>query len=457
MPIMTFMTRYYHNFLPPHRLSSVTFTNYFFTAFLGVMLFLVSSCEEDPTKMGRGILPNGDFVAIASSDTFHVKSWTMYTDSVRSDNQTTSYLGQIYDPYFGTTTASFVSQVRLGAEWDYKQFTIDSVKLFLKFLTVSGAAEQVHYLKFSEIDEQLYVDSAYYSGKDVPLTAFSISDILMPELQADTINNVVIDIPIEFGARILTDTSMLFYNDSKPDFTSYFKGLFFELTSPEDPVMLSLTLVPQSSYGTYSNYFILYGHNEIDEVVYFHLLLDAVNRNASFNRYIHKFDDAVPGKELLHINDTSFLDTLSYVQTMNGVYTKLEIPGLRALKENPEMDDIAVNKARLIVPLVYDGDIYTNSTIPDQLYMRYQTNTGAKYIVPDYTLSPNFFDGTADTTNAVYKFNVATFVQGYLDDNTGLIEPELELFMSPTSKYNVILKANESHSPVKFEFTYTRF
>jgi hypothetical protein len=46
----------------------------------------------------------------------------MYGDAVESDNPSTSYLGQLYDPYFGTVTAEFVSQIRLGARWDNEYF-----------------------------------------------------------------------------------------------------------------------------------------------------------------------------------------------------------------------------------------------------------------------------------------------------------------------------------------------
>ncbi len=75
----------------------------------------------------------------------------MYSDSVESDNPSTSYLGQIYDPYFGTTTAEFVTQIRLGSAWDDDYFVIDSIKLYLEFLTVKGAVDKPHYLTLSEI------------------------------------------------------------------------------------------------------------------------------------------------------------------------------------------------------------------------------------------------------------------------------------------------------------------
>jgi hypothetical protein len=77
--------------------------------------------------------------------------------------------------------------------------------------------------------------------------------------------------------------------------------------------------------------------------------------------------------------------------------------------------------------------------------------------VPDYTVvNPTFFDGIIDTIANVYHFNIPAFVQGYLEDATDNIKPELEMYQSAGTR-NVILKANNSRTPVVFEFTYTKF
>ena len=52
-----------------------------------------------------------------------------------------SYLGQIYDPYFGTTTAGFVTQIRLDRDGMDQPFTVDSVKLFLQSLECQGKSD----------------------------------------------------------------------------------------------------------------------------------------------------------------------------------------------------------------------------------------------------------------------------------------------------------------------------
>ena len=472
MPIMIFMTKYYHSSKLSCRYFSVSnqLLGIFRLTLVALMVFFISSCEEDPTKIGSKLLPGSDFVSIKGTDTLSVWSYTMYDDSVRTENPAVSYVGQIYDPYFGTTTAEFVTQIRLNREWDGKPFTIDSVKLFLNLLTVKGGTTGIHTLRISEIAEQIYTDSVYYSNKTIPLTGLMVTDIVLPTLKPDSINNIAIKLPDNVLGNYLTrDTAELFYNNNKPDFRSFFKGLYFQLTSSSGPLMVSLYLEQPGSdpnnpqHSLSENAFVLYIHDELGNPKEYFFILDAKNRNASFNRFSHNFNTASIGNKMVHRNDTSFRnkDTLSYLQYLNGVYTKIKIPGLESLKNNAAFNNIAINKARLTIPVYFDGDLYKASTLPSRLFLRFKTKSGLKDGVPDIGLNGkdqnyNFFDGKFDATANVYNFNIPSFVQKYLEDATGVIKPELELFQGVGTK-NVILKANNSKTPVKFEFTYTKF
>jgi hypothetical protein len=70
--------------------------------------------------------------------------------------------------------------------------------------------------------------------------------------------------------------------------------------------------------------------------------------------------------------------------------------------------------------------------------------------------SHTFFDGAIDTVANVYNFNIPAFVQAYLEDATNQVEPELEIYQSSGTR-NVVFGANKNKTPVKFEFTYTKF
>ena len=107
MPIMIFMTRYYNSYQNPRRFVSVpqNLFRIFFTTFIVMVTVLAGSCKKEVLKIGGDILPEGDFVSIKSIDTLSIFSYTMYDDSARTDLSSVSYLGQDYDPYFGTTTS----------------------------------------------------------------------------------------------------------------------------------------------------------------------------------------------------------------------------------------------------------------------------------------------------------------------------------------------------------------
>ena len=301
------------------------------------------------------------------------------------------------------------------------------MKLYLTLLDVKGGSGASYTLNFSEIAEQIYTDSAYFSNRRVLSAGYDVNNIELPVLKPDTINNIVINLPVEFGYHLTRDTTKFFYNNSNTDFRSYFKGLYFSISPSANPLLVALSVGPPSSYGAYNNYFVLFMHDEALVQKQYFFILDAMNRNAAFNRFTHDFTTASPGKKIENINKP-YRDTLSYLQYLNGVYTRIVFPGLESLKNDPSFKNIAVNKARLTIPVYYDGDLYRRSTVPSQLLLRYKTNSGAQYIVPDYGIDAEFFDGKIDTIADVYNFNIPAFVQGYLEDATNGFKPELDIF-----------------------------
>jgi hypothetical protein len=466
---MIFMTRFYHssvsrcNRVPSVRSipAKIVFSILAFTVFFAV------SCEEDPTTIGKGILPGTDFVSIGSIDTMKLVSYTMYDSISRSDNPSTSYIGSIWDPYFGTTTASFVTQLRLKEEWDEKltapsdSIKVDSIKLVMEFSAVKGNVSGIHILNMYEIDDLLSTDAIYYTKDTVSYAGFSVSDTL-PALKADTVNNIVIDLPRALADRLLQDTSKLFHSNTQPDFRSYFKGLHFTITSEGDPVMATLSLANNNEGYLiidryYKNFFVLYYRDAANVKKTFYFMLDAVNKNAAYNLIDHDFSTALEENRIENVNNF-YRDTLTYLQNLNGVYTRIVFPGLPVLKADPAFANIAVNKARLTVPYFDNEDLFRDATTPRQLYIRYRTSEGNKPLVQDYSIDQyhTFYDGNVDTIKHVFNFNLATFVQAYLEDTSGKILPELEIFQASSNR-NMVFRANNSASPLKFELTYTRF
>ena len=466
MRIMNFMTRYYHKpeyksrflfFHIPLSFKSFIFVGVFFASF-GLL-----SCDDKPTMIGGGILPDSDHISIFSTDTFRIISHTNYTYPISTQTVSAPYIGTYSDPYFGSTTCEFVSQIRLRDEFVKGSWAVDEVKLVLRIISNHGTNENLKYLRISEISNMLSDDDTYYSDTPVDFTGVGVSAYI-PELRSDTINNIEIYLPNSFGEYLIRDQDKLFYTTEpgEEDFRNYFKGIHISIpsASASDPFLLEFDF---SSSSSYSNYFIVHMHDsENPSITYPYLfLLDSRKPNVRFAKIGHDFSTASSDKSIENIINQPVIDSLSYVQGLSGVYTKISIPGLEAIKNDPARKRSAVNKANLIAPVYLDNITYTNSEVANILLARYVNAAGKKEVIPNYVADDygniTYFSGVIDTVKCVYQFNLSNFVQDYFSDSLNIIKPEIEIFQSTSSIRNAILKTGTSNNPLKFELTLTDY
>ncbi len=406
-----------------------------------LLSFIIISCEEDPANIGGDILPGSDFDSIAGVDTIGVDMYTLYNDEAVSMFTSTSYLGSKYDPYFGLTSANFVSQLQLLVRWPADALRIDSVKMGLDVTNVTGDMSIPGSLKIYEVDEMMYPDSVYHTNREVPLGEMlaSVQLPVLPESDEDTI--IDITLPNSFAEYILRDTSMIFLRSDTADFRDYFNGLYFDYPQAGNYHMVDINLV---SSATTINVF----YTNTDSLSSnFKFLLN--EKCVRYNRYEHDFEMADAGKEIRYINEP-VKDTLAYAQSKNGVYTRLALPGLEHFRSDMPL---AVNKARIFIPVYLDQDGYTEDMVPENVLVRYDS-AGIKRLLSDYLLNPEFLDGTYSLVNNRYELNISSFVQQYLEGD--IAEPVIELFLPEQSSRNLIMKANRGMDEgVRFELTYT--
>jgi len=449
MPIMISMTRFYHNSKLYYRLKSVLSHNsaIFFTTALFLLLVCITSCEENPTIIGSDLLPAKDFVNIKSTDTIGVEAYTQYTDTTVTNGRTYSYLGKLSDPYFGDTKTDFVSQLRLLEKWPGGgPFSIDSVKLFFSIQGAKGTIDTlaVHKVQLYEITEQLNSAVKYYSNGD-PNAGMPMGTFILPPIPKDTIQSMEVLLPNSFGEYLMRDTTKLEQEDDANDFRTFFKGVY--LTMEDSPASFLVAMEFSSADFFVRVYYHSYNSGSS---LYFDFVINT--NSVRYNRYIHNFASADPAKKIKHIND-GIKDSSIYLQAFNGVFPQIKIPGLKNIKDN--IQRISVNKARLTFSVFIDSSDFTISTIPPQILMKYTVSDTVQYLVPDYQVSSSFFDGVFNSSTKTYSFNLASFVQEYLEGR--ISDPVVEMYYPEGEYKNVILKANNSHFPVKFEFTYTRF
>jgi hypothetical protein len=76
-------------------------------------------------------------------------------------------------------------------------------------------------------------------------------------------------------------------------------------------------------------------------------------------------------------------------------------------------------------------------------------------MIPDYSFSPDFFGGTYNASSNQFTFNLAIFVQEYLEGN--IAEPVLEMFLPDGEYKNVIFRANSASVDPVLDFVYTLY
>ncbi len=413
-----------------------------------LVFFIVMSCEEDPATFGKGLLPQSDFDSIVAIDTMGIDIYTLFTDSATSMQPTVSYLGNVLNPYFGLTGSDFVTQLWIAAEWPGDGFSIDSVKFKFEITDIMGDMF-LSILNIYELAEKLSADSTYLVSSDVPVKDL-LASVAIPPMPEDTDTVLYLDLPISVGEYLLRDTSILYLRSDTVDWRDFFYGLYFEYPQVSDYHMLELNMVSSSlSDATYSGAAILvYYTNASGSSRTYSFTINP--RCLLYNRFLHDYEQADPDKKIQYINEP-IKDTLAYVQSMEGVYSKLVIPGLEYLRSLPY--DIAVNKARIYLPVYFNETDYTEDMVPDNIYVRYDS-AGMKYLLTDYLIDPEFLDGAYDQLENLYEVNIADFVQNYFEGNVE--EPVIEIYLPELSTKNLIIKANrETEDAAKFELTYT--
>ncbi len=436
MLTMIFMTSFYRIKRNNDRNSLKIRLLNIFLPLSALLVVVLSSCEQNPSKIGIDLLPDEDFVNVYSTDTLDIKAYTMYNEQSISADSTRMFAGGIQDPYFGSTHCDFVTQLRLVVPWPHDTVNIDSVKLQFELSDVTGDTTAVHYIRLYETGTLLTDTTEFYSGQD-PDTIKFLGEYPMPVLVEDSA--YAVRLPDWVGEYLLRDTTK--FLPASDFYTTFFKGLYFGIRSETNPVLVTMAANESPLAIT------IYYHTPSD-VKYIYSFV-ATNRAVNYNRFTHDYTTADPDKKIQHINDL-VADTVAYLQAYKGVYSRFDIPSLSAFRDTAR---IAVNKARLYVPVYLDDEFFPEADVPARIFLRYRDSEGNEVAVLDLIHDVGFLDGTYYNAKDYYIFNITSFVQQYLE---GVVEnPSVEMYYPLASDSNVIFKVNANDPTVRFEFVYT--
>ena len=138
-----------------------------FTLF--ILITGLIACQK-PGNIGEDLIAVQDSkVNVSFTDTLTIDAHSQRVDSVGTSRLLQNLLGSHYDPVFGTTTASFYTQLRLSQnDVNFGSNPVcDSIILTLDYNAFYGDSNQTQTIKVYQLDEDIFYDSTYYSNDSI--------------------------------------------------------------------------------------------------------------------------------------------------------------------------------------------------------------------------------------------------------------------------------------------------
>ncbi|MDQ3048687.1 MAG: DUF4270 domain-containing protein [Bacteroidota bacterium] len=395
-----------------------------------VIALLFSSCDES-SVVGLDVQPEDDLLNVEIKDTATLWTRTILEDSLRTDESLifddNILLGKYVDPIFGTSTASFYTQLRLFANSPVfgTGATCDSVVLSLAYHPQTyGRTNMVG--NRSRFPQKVNV---YQVNDDIPATSSFYSDTTLSLMSTDLAggyifgpkpnDSITIDgarfkpllrIPLNslFGQTILNNqsTGSLANNTN---FQSLLKGLYVTTENTSIPSGEGNIMLMKMQESVLSIYY----HNDTGTgtIKRFDVSLSGVAR---FSHFTHNYSVITPALATQLGIAPPMQNTTTFIQAMAGLKTRVEIPYLVNWSDSGRL---GINKAELVVKLdtdaMYQKDIYE---APPALVL-YQINDDGttRPVTPDYSEGSSYVGGRFDKDKNEYRFNIARYIQQVTD------------------------------------------
>ena len=415
-------------------------------------VFLFFACKKKENPLGNNVIDQNQLLTSAGIDTFQLKTFNYFDDSVISDNAAFGLLGSYVDPVFGRYNAEIYTQFRLeGLNPDFgdiNSIVVDSFVLALKYINIYGKTGPQTFEVY-ELGEDLHIDSTYYSF--TTKTHANSTNLVQPGQQVIEVNpsnlTIVGQDTIASQLRIPLSTSkaksMLIEAMSSntfatnESFLSYFKGLHIRTNN-----------IGQSSGDGGVAYFSLndpasrlilyYRQNGVQKTFSF-----LINSScADFNHV--DIDNSMTTVETVN-NDTISGQIQFFTQSF-GSRAVVEIAGLANIPSTA-----VIHSAVLELPVAYQtGNIYSPG---------FDISVATRLVEGSTDLYSVNSNGTFDAFSKSFKIDLRAYVQAIVNKevpNSGLI---LSPLLHSTSADRIVFNGpnTTNKSKPKIRILYTDF
>jgi hypothetical protein len=430
--------------------------------FLSAIFFLtlLFSCKKDEKLTPD--FDNGN-LQISYVDTFTISTSVEREDSLRTDGLSLNLVGLYNDPIFGQVSSALYTQVLLNGvnlNFETTTTTVDSIVLTLAYAGLHGNTASNMTLHAYELDADLDFSTDYYSNS---ITAYkptlegslnfvpNLSDSV--SIEFDTIKrapHVRLKLNNTFGDKILTAPTSELTDDAA--FANFMKGFYITTSETVDNSSLS------SGDGSIA-YFDMNSELSTLTMYYDDTSSYSFSINSSTEKYAQFSHNYAATDVEKHLNnEASKISYRTYVSSMAGVKTKIELPTIRDLvKDEP----VVVNKAELIFTME-TGSNLPNDAVDETLYLVGIDAEGNQIILADNNSSiesdNTHFGGAFDSETNSYSFNITRHLHRLLTTTDTDYGMYLVSSGAKTEAKRVVLGSGEKNTTykIRLEITYSK-
>lgn len=392
--------------------------------FLTILLVSATSCKKATDEVGVDFLPKGNSFGSVVTDTFDIVTYTIPEDSIKIDSLSSNLFGAISDNAFGTSVASLYTQILLREiNVDFgSNPVIDSVVLSLARdidIAPYGKKDASIDVDIYRMEEIIKKENKYYSNY-VPAIGDKIGSWSGSVYNSDTAwfeedgtlkyktNTLRIPLDNAFGTDFFTNGQF----GSNEVFLNYLNGIAL-IPNPTGLGSDDGAIVAIDKFSDDSKLVIYYNgglrkefeiNSESQNISTYQITNQHNNITTQFNN---------PG---MHYNET-------YVQSMGGCKTRIEIPDLFDLVKDG--NGVVINEAKLTFT-VQSNSLSTQFPAPSRLLLLQPAESdGSNAFIIDLidVLFPRSqawvgftnYGGSYNEDEGTYSFGINRHVQSLLD------------------------------------------
>ncbi|MBL4710666.1 MAG: DUF4270 family protein [Flavobacteriales bacterium] len=403
-------------------------------------------------------------------DSTKIETSTRIGDSVLADKVSIGLVGTYQDSAFGKSISSIYVQPLLPTnalvfKEDDEMLNVDSIILSLEYADHYGDTSISQTLEAFRLTETLDFEENYFSDTSIQVESTPIGSInFFPtpnsQITISQPNNIgnLDTVTVASQLRIPLNISLAEEIISKQgsselanntNFLSFFQGIKLTpqagtMVMDNQAAILYLRLTATNTKMTIYYTTTDSQNNVKKKAVDFPINTSSVR----FNTFEHDYTGSAVETVLQNPNMTSLF---AYTEAMAGVETNIKFTSIK--DELPS--NVIINKAELFIPAA-NGSYADSVGKAKTIIVASRKEDGTLQFIPDAFENTDYFGGTWIESENAYRFNIARYIQSYL--NGGENDKGLTVLVTGSAvkaERAVFLTENNPNTRIKLNLYYT--